>query len=114
MPGPAGCGTAALFVNIEPDAVDGDELFSDVALEEIRASRLRVFIEVTERALTARPAELLATIERVRRAGVGVALDDVGADDRSLALMPFLRPDVVKLDLRLIQDAADRARWRAP
>ena len=38
------------------------------------------------------------------RAGVGVALDDVGADDRSLALMPFLRPDVVKLDLRLIQD----------
>ena len=97
-------GTTALFVNIEPDAVNG-ELFSDVALEEIRASRLRVFIEVTERSLTARPAELLATIERVRPAGVGVALDDVGADDRSLALMSFLRPDVVKLDLRLIQDA---------
>ena len=93
-------------MNIEPDAVNG-ELFSDVALDEIRASRLRVFIEVTERALTARPAELLATIERVRPAGVGVALDDVGADDRSLALMPFLRPDVVKLDLRLIQDAAN-------
>jgi EAL domain-containing protein (putative c-di-GMP-specific phosphodiesterase class I) len=102
----AGLGTgAALFVNVEPDAVDGDELFSDVALEEIRASRLRVFVEVTERSLTASPAELLATIERVRRAGVGVALDDVGADDRSLALMPFLRPDIVKLDLRLIQDA---------
>ncbi len=103
----SGLGTgAALFVNVEPDAVDGDELFSDVALEEIRASRLRVFVEVTESALTARPAELLATIERVRRAGVGVALDDVGADDRSLALMPFLRPDVVKLDLRLVEDAA--------
>ena len=56
----------ALFVNIEPEAVNG-ELFSDEALEEIRASRLRVFIEVSERALTARPAELLATIERVRR-----------------------------------------------
>ena len=104
----SGLGTgAALFVNVEPDAVDGDDLFSDVALEEIRASRLRVFIEVTERALTARPAELLATIERARRAGVGVALDDVGADDRSLALMPFLRPDVVKLDLGLIQDSAN-------
>ena len=96
-------GTTALFVNIEPDAVNG-ELFSDVALDEIRASRLRVFIEVTERSLTERPADLLATIERVRPAGVGVALDDVGADDRSLALIPFLRPDVVKLDLRLIQD----------
>jgi EAL domain-containing protein (putative c-di-GMP-specific phosphodiesterase class I) len=101
----------ALFVNIEPDAVNG-ELFSDVALEEIRASRLRVFVEVTERALTARPAELLATIERVRRAGVGIALDDVGADDRSLALMPFLRPDVVKLDLRLVHGAATAAAAR--
>ena len=36
--------------------------------------------------------------------GIGIALDDVGADRRSLALMPFLRPDVVKLDLRLVQD----------
>ena len=95
---------AALFVNIEPDGVN-DDLFSDVALDEIRASRLRVFVEITERALAARPAELLATIERVRPAGVGIALDDVGADNRSLALMPFLRPDVVKLDLKLIQDA---------
>ena len=101
-------GAAALFVNIEPDAVNG-ELFSDVALDEIRASRLRVFIEVTERSLTARPAELLATIERVRPAGVGVALDDVGADDRSLALIPFLRPDVVKLDLKADPGCADRA-----
>ena len=98
-------GTTALFVNIEPEAVNG-ELFSDVALDEIRASRLRVFVEVTERCLTTRPADLLATIERVRAAGVGVALDDVGADDRSLALMSFLRPDVVKLDLALIQDTA--------
>jgi hypothetical protein len=28
----------------------------------------------------------------------------VGADVRSLALMPLLRPDVIKLDLRLVQD----------
>jgi hypothetical protein len=33
-----------------------------------------------------------------------VALDDVGADSRSLALMPLLRPDVIKLDLRLVQE----------
>jgi EAL domain-containing protein (putative c-di-GMP-specific phosphodiesterase class I) len=99
-------GAAALFVNVDPDAVEGGELFSDVALEEIRASGLRVFVEVTERALAAHPAELLATVERARRAGIGVALDDVGADDRSLALLPFLRPDVVKLDLALIEDTA--------
>jgi hypothetical protein len=60
--------------------------------------------EITERALTVRPAELLATAASIREAGWGIALDDVGTDAASLALMPFLDPDVVKLDLRLIQD----------
>jgi DICT domain-containing protein len=32
-----------------------------------------------------------------------VALDDVGADPTSLAFMSLLRPEVVKLDLRLVQ-----------
>src|SRR5204863_14985 len=39
-----------------------------------------------------------------REGGWGIALDDVGTDATSLALMPFLDPDVIKLDLRLIQD----------
>ena len=43
----------------------------------------------------------------MRRAGWKVALDDVGADSASLALMPFLRPEVVKLDLRLVQQRPD-------
>ena len=60
-------------------------------------------IEVTERALASHPANLLPKIEELRRHGIGIALDDVGADPRSLALMPFLRPDVIKLDLSLIQ-----------
>ena len=37
------------------------------------------------------------------RSRMGVALDDVGADPTSLAFMSLLRPEVVKLDLRLIQ-----------
>ena len=32
-----------------------------------------------------------------------MALDDVGADVRSLALLPFIEPDVIKLDLSLVQ-----------
>ena len=32
------------------------------------------------------------------------SLDDVGIDERSLALMPFLAPDVIKLDMSLIQE----------
>jgi len=40
----------------------------------------------------------------LRSRGWGFALDDVGADWRSVALMPFLRPDLVKLDMRLVQE----------
>jgi hypothetical protein len=36
-----------------------------------------------------------------------VALDDVGADPRSLALMPFVHPDVVKLDMGLLRRPDD-------
>jgi EAL domain-containing protein (putative c-di-GMP-specific phosphodiesterase class I) len=32
-----------------------------------------------------------------------VALDDVGAAPASLAVLPFVRPDLIKLDMRLLQ-----------
>ncbi len=60
-------------------------------------------LEITERAISARPAELLACVRQLRAAGWRIALDDVGADDMSLAFMPLLRPDIVKLDLKLVQ-----------
>jgi hypothetical protein len=51
---------------------------------------------------------VLAGVPFLRSAGVAIALDDVGADARSLALMPFVHPEVVKLDARLVQDTPDR------
>ena len=92
----------ALFVNVEPGAVLGD----DAPLsheDDLLAGRLRVIVEFTERALTDRPAEVLAAVAWLRERGCGIALDDVGVDERSLALMPFLAPDVIKLDMSLIQ-----------
>lgn len=86
-----------LFVNVEPDVIGAATLSAP-------GPGLRPVIEVTERALTARPAELLRAVTRARVEGWGVALDDVGADMRSLALMPLLRPDVIKLDLRLVHE----------
>ncbi|WP_432540615.1 diguanylate cyclase domain-containing protein [Kineococcus sp. SYSU DK002] len=92
-----------LFVNVEPEVLDSAPLSRLLALAEGAPGGLRVVVEITERALAARPAELLRTVARIREIGWGVALDDVGADAMSLAFMPLLRPDVVKLDLRLVQ-----------
>ena len=99
---------AALFVNIEPEVIDAElDSVSRASLYDLR-DQLNIFFEVTERALTSRPAQLLETVERMRAGGFGIALDDVGADQRSLALLPLLRPDVVKLDLSLIHNHPSR------
>jgi EAL domain-containing protein (putative c-di-GMP-specific phosphodiesterase class I) len=92
-----------LFVNAEPVSLGiacPDDLRPAI---ELGAGRLRVVVEVTERAVAGDPARLLATVAQARRAGWGVALDDVGAAPASLAVLPFVRPDLIKLDMRLLQ-----------
>lgn len=93
-----------LFCNMEPEAIDSVPPFDLRDVWERAKQEVRVMTEITERAMTLRPAELLSTAGGIRDAGWGIALDDVGAEPASLALMPFLDPDVIKLDLRLIQD----------
>jgi diguanylate cyclase (GGDEF)-like protein/PAS domain S-box-containing protein len=93
-----------VFVNVEPEVLDSAPLADLLAIAETAPRQLRIVLEITERALATRPAELLRTVERVRELGWGVAVDDVGADSMSLAFLPLLRPDVVKLDLSLVQE----------
>jgi EAL domain-containing protein (putative c-di-GMP-specific phosphodiesterase class I)/DICT domain-containing protein len=94
---------STLFVNVEPDAVDVPSPAQFLGTMARARRELRAVFEVTERALANKPAELLHVVEDIRAQGWGIALDDVGADWRSLALMPFIRPDVIKLDMHLVQ-----------
>lgn len=97
-----------LFVNVEPGAIATAPL-DDLAALSQRSEGLRIVVEITERALASRPAELLTAAERVRQLGWGIALDDVGADSASLTFMDLLRPDIVKLDLALVHQRPSRA-----
>ena len=87
-----------LFVNTEPATTRVDTLATPASGREAR-----VVVEFTERALTRDPAELLLVVDRLRELGHGIAVDDVGVDPASLALLPLLRPNVVKLDMALVQ-----------
>ena len=93
-----------LFVNVEVDALALPTPDALQALLRRAGPELDVIVEITERALTERPADLLRLVRDVRARGWGIALDDVGADVRALAIMPLVRPDVIKLDLRLLHD----------
>lgn len=98
----------ALFVNIEPDVAGVSAPPELRQLLDWARAELHLVVELTERSLTARPAGVLAGVPFLRGAGIAIALDDVGADAHSLALMPFVHPEVVKLDARLVQDSPDR------
>lgn len=101
----------SLFVNADPASVGRPvpgELVSTLA-EAL--TRLRVFLDISERALGSSPAATLIGIERARSTGWGISLDNVGLTADSLALMPFARPDVVKVDVSLLHGTGHQ---RAP
>ena len=96
-----------LFVNMEPTAWRSPCPPDLVPLVAQARDRLQVVTEMTERAIARDPSALLAATTACREAGWGVALDDVGADPMSLALMPFVHPDVIKLDMQLLRNPED-------
>jgi EAL domain-containing protein (putative c-di-GMP-specific phosphodiesterase class I) len=103
--------STTLFVNMEPEAVGGSangdgrspELWS-------RAEQaLSVAVELPAGALRARPRELVRAADACRDRGWAVVLDDVGADRHSLAVLPLVAPDAIKLDLRARRGAGAAA-----
>jgi hypothetical protein len=59
---------------------------------DVAERRLRVVMEVTERAVARDPAGLLGAVARARAVGWGVALDDVGAEPWPRASRPAATP----------------------
>ncbi len=98
---------AALFINAEPEVFASRCPAAHAPLLQRARDELRVVHELTERGLVERPAEMLRATEELRGRDWGIALDDLGADWRSLALLPFVRPDVVKLDMDLVAKPID-------
>ena len=91
-----------LFVNAEPQTI-GTACPTHLLRDWVSAHRrLRVVVEVTERDLCDAPGDLLRVAATLHELGWEVALDDVGANDAGVALLPVLRPDVVKLDMALL------------
>ena len=99
-----------LLVNCEPTTPDVDFTVDAALIEAARA--FRVVFELTERGLLIDPGALLRKVEALRDVGFMIALDDVGAHRDSLALLDIVAPDIVKLDMGLVQHQPDRIQAR--
>lgn len=95
--------TVPLFLNAEPATFRTPPPAQLIDTFQTASEQLQVVVEITERALGSDPAGLLAAILRLREAGMRIALDDVGVDNSSLAMMPLISPDVIKIDRGVVQ-----------
>jgi EAL domain-containing protein (putative c-di-GMP-specific phosphodiesterase class I) len=98
--------TRAVYINVQPGSLTRPSPDWLAEIIEVARRRLTIVLEISERGLTGAPASLLAATARLRSQGALLALDDVGADAGSLALLPFVDPEVVKLDLDVTQTRA--------
>lgn len=90
-----------LLINTEP-AVAHTARANNAALADA-CERFQVIFELTERQLLAHPRSLLDKVAAIRADGIAIAIDDVGAHPDSLAVLDILAPDIIKLDVAMIQ-----------
>lgn len=101
-------GGGVLLVNVEPSTL-AEHVCAVIAVLDRRSPSLHVVVEITERALAADPAGLLSATAALHMKGYPIALDDIGTNPQSLALLDVIRPRIVKLDMALLRDYSDQA-----
>ena len=98
-----------LTVNLSAQAL----LSPDVHRLLLDIADARVVVELTEHEQVGDYPALRAVLERLRGVGVGLGIDDFGAGHSSLRHVLHLEPDVLKLDLALVQGIGGCSRRQA-
>ena len=63
----------------------------------------QLHLELTESAYTENPAQIISTVEKLRKEGFIIEMDDFGSGYSSLNMLNQMKLDVLKLDMKFIQ-----------
>ncbi len=74
-----------------------------LAAQKFDFPRERIIFEITENERIVDPAHLIQIIQEYRSQGLRTAIDDFGAGYSGLNLLASFQPDLVKLDMGLVQ-----------
>jgi len=87
---------------------DGD-LLGDIAASLLHTGMdpTLLEIEITESAVMRDPGKAIGVLDKLRRMGVAVAIDDFGVGYSSLAQLKHLPVDILKVDRSFIKECAD-------
>lgn len=105
-----------LTINISPRTIEAPHFSTDALLSILNRHAIhpgRVVVELTEREKVEDITRLQSTLNAMKRAGLRIAADDVGAGNAGLRLLSQFRFDIVKIDLSLVQDGAEHDTSRA-
>ncbi len=73
-------------------------------LEKYQLSPNHIFIEITESAYTENSEQIIEGIKQLKDLGFTIEMDDFGSDYSSLNMLSEIPIDVLKLDMRFVQD----------
>jgi diguanylate cyclase (GGDEF)-like protein len=102
-------GGDAYFINLSGSTVS-DEQFATYVIDQLAAHGLsgdRIGFEITETAVIADLSSAMSFIERVKRVGCRIALDDFGAGLSSFSYLKTIPADYLKIDGGFIKDMLD-------
>jgi EAL domain-containing protein (putative c-di-GMP-specific phosphodiesterase class I) len=98
------CASWPLFLNIEPN--EFDEPFLVRPDDPIFRHRHPVYLEITESVPISFFSQCQSILAEIRKKGILLAIDDLGAGFSNLQYISALAPEIVKLDRELIRGCA--------
>ena len=109
-------GITAVPVSVNVSRYDFyDPTLPEVIFELLKKYRLEpsmLHLEITESAYTEDPDEIIAMVQKLRRLGFIIEMDDFGTGYSSLNMLSQLPIDILKLDMKFIQNEGSKSRGK--
>ena len=92
-----------LFLNCTPYFIESGRL-NEGFISDLDINPESIVLEITERTAIQKNEVFLKELNMLRKAGVKIAVDDVGSGFASLDTVVEIRPDIVKIDRQLVSE----------
>lgn len=100
-----------LSFNVTADRIQSQSLFA--TLESFSHYGLKIAFEILESVLVEEQTDVFNhCLDRLRDAGISIEIDDFGSGHASIVGLMHLRPDVMKIDQRLVMPITESATTR--
>lgn len=106
---------AQVFINLSPYSLTHHSFSAQTLIDELEAAAVspaRVVFEITERSQVPTDA-IVEALRELRRAGIRIALDDVGSGNNGLELLGKVPFEYLKVDRSIMVSAASGGSGRA-